>query len=345
MFYTVSNRDLVLYHGGSRPMGVVCLDYRQTGEGEGIERVRALRDLPAVWSAGNVDDAKYYATAANARDLQQHRAWGGSIEHQIYYLDVPQATVAKIEFPTSYNITDKGKRLQWANDAVNAAIAEVDPDVLDITRANGDREFIIRDKAKARVTRVVGWQPRGKPSILDVEQLAVDIPLTDKQGECLPSAPPSEAFCQIMQQQWQKTLAETNDDGHISQVKRDYAQRELDYWRERCDEFDEGIGGKALDRAISQTEQLRDNNFNKESRAVLAERLKHWQSLQAAVSRPAVVDLPVEPVYAGEPAAAAGKPAVLRANKPRAVASNKVKPAVAKARAGAKKWKPGGKGR
>ena len=50
--YKISTRDLVLYHGGQRPMGVVCLDYRKTGEGEMLEPIPTLRELPAIWASG-----------------------------------------------------------------------------------------------------------------------------------------------------------------------------------------------------------------------------------------------------------------------------------------------------
>ena len=115
--------------------------------------------------------------------------------------------------------------------------------MLELTRGSGRKEFVIREKARAKVTRVIGWE-EGK------ENLKADVPL-EIEGTCLPAAPPSETFCRAMVEKYEQRIADFKSQGKPAPQ----ATAELQYWQDRCDESRTPMGAAAMDKAIAVTEE------------------------------------------------------------------------------------------
>ena len=170
--------DLVLYHGGPRPLGAVGLDYRATKQGENLEPLPILRNTPAVWTK---DEKREVMGYADARVEKCAALAGRTCVPHIYTLDAANAEVAEV-------ITRDLTRRR-ANAVVRELLkrkAAERPDILRLQRTAGGQEYFI---------------PKGgyNPTIVRAEDRSdyfdpVDIPPV-QTIKGLPFATPSDEFC------------------------------------------------------------------------------------------------------------------------------------------------------
>ena len=340
-------KDLVLYHGGPRKYGVVELDHRPTGEGEGLDPVPYLRHSPAIWASSNFHTASGYSLRGGKED-----------ERQVYYLDAPAAMVGEVQ-------TGLLNRLQ-AN-AVIEHLMESDrwkgsrPDILQLERGLGGTEYFIPEGYTPGLVRVT------KPSSRFDDNLTVPSVTVGETN----FAAPSDNFCQVMQ----------------AEAANSQLDDELVYWTERCEESRPIAGRDAADSIIARLERLLNDGvenyavgsppLTEPQREITKARIAYWKAYRANLEKtksgyrlkdPAVLAKPeiklLESVYgkAAPPAAvkkASGKPTVAKkavavkkaASKPKkaagtpTVASGKAaagKPTVAAGKAAAVKKAPAG---
>ena len=300
-------QDLVLYHGGGRKYGVVELEHRPTGEGEGFDPVPVLRDTPAIWASDQRVEAMSYA--GSYRPQKGENPYDETSESQLYYLDAPNALVAEVET----------KRLSMRQaDATIAHILKSDgsakpPDVLKLYR-NSDTEFFVPEHYEPGLIRVVGWD-RYHDEGNEAELPPVAVGATDFDS-------PSENFCRVMQARAAR-LAEQSQNTR----QRREAEIELDYWTERCEASRPLIGKEGVNQNIAQIEnqiQLyspvdpwspRRVDQNKERRrTILDARLRYWHKVRdnlestpsgARLKDPAALAQPeielLQAVYDGNP--------------------------------------------
>ena len=236
--------DLVLFHGGERGYGIVDLDHRATGKGEGLEHIQTLRNTPAIWASTDREESSTYAFASRT-----NRKYRGGRENLLYYIDLPQVTVATI---STYNKTP-----QEIDSEVHDVLNETDrPDVLLIKRQSSN-EYVIPQHTQPAIVRV---EKHVSASQLRPWQ---DIPCFTLDGTDARCATPSETFCQVMQHHYNEEVLDfeyamsTSRPG--KEAYNDYqkglknAQHELTYWQSRCANAQQSEF--ARQNAIQETEQ------------------------------------------------------------------------------------------
>lgn len=221
-----TTEDLVLYHGGTRPYGVISLEHRATDEGEGKEKLPILRHTPAIWAKDERGDILGYAATKRG-------AGSDTAESQVYYLDAPNVEVATIE-------SKRLPRVQ-ANAVVKKLLrGDNPPDILRLRRQQGGEEFFIPENFEPGLVKVENPSTTNR-RILPV--VAMGNTALDK---------PSDNYCWVMQTQAADKVSELQEivdsGGYVdaklanmpagaisNQRALTEAKDELQHWTDKCE--------------------------------------------------------------------------------------------------------------